>query len=68
MDSGIIWQNYKHGSGRKHMLIKAVDWEWATEKTLKQVRKVKFVKEKNRRLRFLDVEECQRLIEYCASY
>jgi site-specific recombinase XerD len=41
----------------KHMFTRAVDWNMASDDMLKQVRKVKFVKEKNRRLRFLDVDE-----------
>lgn len=52
----------------KHMMTKAVDWNMASEDMLKQVRKVKFVKERNRRLRFLDVEECQRLIGCCSPH
>mgnify|MGYP000106101919 FL=1 len=52
----------------KHMMTKAVDWNMASEDMLKQVRKVKFVKERNRRLRFLDVEECQRLIRCCSPH
>ncbi len=49
----------------KHMVLKAVDWNMASDEKLKQVRKVKFLKENNKRLRFLTVEECQRLIECC---
>ncbi len=52
----------------KHMMTKAVDWNMASEDMLKQVRKVKFVKERNRRLRFLDVEECQRLVDCCTPH
>jgi integrase len=52
----------------KHMMTKAVDWNMASEDMLKQVRKVKFVKERNRRLRFLDVEECQRLVDCCSPH
>ncbi len=52
----------------KHMINKGTDWEMATEETLKQVRKVKLLKENNTRLRFLTVEECQTLIDYCASH
>ncbi len=52
----------------KHMFTKAVDWNMASEEALKQVRKVKFLKENNKRLRYLDVEECQRLIESCAEH
>ena len=52
----------------KHMLTKAVDWDMASEETLKQVRKVKFLKEDNKRLKFLDVNECQRLISCCSKH
>ena len=52
----------------KHMFTKAVDWNMASEGTLKQVRKVKFLKENNKRLRYLDVEECQRLIGICPDH
>ena len=52
----------------KHMLTKAVDWDIATEETLKQVRQVKFSKENNRKLRFLNVDECQRLIDCCLPH
>lgn len=52
----------------KQMLTKAVDWDWATEETLKQVRKVKFMKENNRKLRFLNTDECQRLIDCCPHH
>jgi integrase len=52
----------------KHMLTKAVDWNMANEETLKRVRKVKFLKENNIRLRFLNVDECKRLIECCPKH
>lgn len=52
----------------KNMYTKAVDWEMASEATLKQVRKVKFFKENNQIVRFLDVEECQRLVESCSEH
>lgn len=52
----------------KHMMTKAVDWKMASEETLKQVRKVKFQKENNRKLRFLTIEECQRLIDCCSPH
>ncbi|MBT3878181.1 MAG: site-specific integrase [Candidatus Scalindua sp.] len=52
----------------KHMFTKAVDWDMASEETLKQVRKVKFLKEYNKRLRYLDVEGCQTLIDCCAPH
>ncbi len=50
------------------MINKGTDWGMATEETLKQVRKVKLLKENNTRLRFLTVEKCQTLIDYCAPH
>jgi len=52
----------------KHMLTKAVDWNMANEETLKRVRKVKFLKENNKRLRFLNADECKRLIWCCPKH
>jgi len=52
----------------KHMFTKAVEWEMVEEATLKRVRKVKFLEENNRRLRFLSIEECQALINACDSH
>ncbi len=40
----------------------------ASEETLKQVRKVKLCKLNNKRLRFLTVEQCQKLIECCQPH
>jgi integrase len=47
----------------KHMFTKAVDWEMVEEEALKRVRKVKQLRENNRRLRFLSQEEMLRLVE-----
>ena len=52
----------------KHMFTKAVEWEMVEEDVLKRVRKVKQLKENNRRLRYLSVEECQALLEGCDAY
>ena len=52
----------------KHLIRKGVDWNMATEETLKHVRKVEFEKADNKRLRFLTIEECQRLLECCAPH
>jgi integrase len=52
----------------KHMITKAVDWDMASEDTLRRIRKVKNLAESNKRIRFLNVNECQRLIECCASH
>lgn len=52
----------------KHMIAKAVDWDMATEETLKNVRKVKKLKENNKRLRYLNIEEIPILLECCTSH
>jgi integrase len=52
----------------KHMINKGVQWEMASEVTLKKVRNVKLLEENNRRLRFLTVEECQTLIDCCSVH
>ena len=49
----------------KHMVNKGTQWEMAGDGALKQVRNVKLLPENNRRLRFLSIQECQRLIECC---
>jgi len=52
----------------KHMISKGVQWDMASENTLKQVRNAKLLEENNRRLRFLNVDECQTLINSCAMH
>jgi integrase len=52
----------------KHIIKKGNDWGKASDETLKQVCKVKKKLEENTRLRFLNVEECQTLIDCCASH
>ncbi len=52
----------------KHMINKGTDWGMATEDTLKRLYKVKQLKEENTRLRFLNIEECQTLIDCCAEH
>lgn len=49
----------------KHMITKAVEWEFVEESILKKIRKVKQLEENNGRLSLLTQEECQRLIECC---
>jgi integrase len=51
-----------------HMFTKAVEWEMVEEETLKRIRKVKFLPENNKRLRFLSKEECQALISVCDAH
>lgn len=52
----------------KHMFTKAAEWEMVDESVLKRVRTVKLLPENNRRLRFLNKEECQSLVSVCPSY
>ncbi len=50
------------------MINKGVKWKMASKKSLEEVREVKKKIEENTRLRFLTVEECQMLIDCCASH
>lgn len=51
-----------------HMISKACDWEMCSADVLKRIRKVKHIKENNRRLRYLSKEECQNLINACEPH
>jgi len=51
----------------KHMFTKAVEWGMVEETIGKRVHKVKLLKEKNKRLRFLSKEECQELLSECSD-
>ncbi|OQY99969.1 MAG: hypothetical protein B6D35_08025 [Candidatus Brocadia sp. UTAMX2] len=51
-----------------HMFTKAVEWDMVEDETLKRIRKVKLLPENNRRLRYLSIEECQKLIDSCDSH
>jgi integrase len=52
----------------KHMFTKAVEWDMVEEEVLKHVRRVKFLEENNRRLRYLSKGKCQELINNCESH
>ncbi|MHB8137978.1 MAG: tyrosine-type recombinase/integrase [Smithellaceae bacterium] len=52
----------------KHMFTKATDWNMVEDETLKRVRKAKLLEENNRRLRYLNKEECQTLINACKDH
>jgi integrase len=52
----------------KHMFTKASEWEMVEEAVLKRIRRVKFLPENNRRLRYLSREECQELINACNTH
>jgi integrase len=55
----------RHIATLKHMFTKATDWNMVEDETLKRVRKVKLLEENNRRLRYLNKDECQALINVC---
>ncbi len=46
----------------KHMFSKSVEWDMVEEETLKRVRKARLLQENNRRLRYLNRDECLGLI------
>ncbi len=52
----------------KHVVKEGVQWKMASKDTLAEVRDVELLKENNKRLRFLTIEECQTLIECCADH
>ncbi len=58
----------RHLATLKHMFTKAVEWEMAGEEAYKHVRRVKLLKENNRRLRYLSAEECAALVDACLPH
>ena len=52
----------------KAMFTKAYEWDMITEENLKRLRRVKFLKGENKRLRYLSVEESERLLSNCEPY
>lgn len=52
----------------KHMFTKAVEWEMVEDSILKHMKRVKFLPENNRRLRYLSGEECQKLLGCCDAH
>lgn len=52
----------------KHMFSKAVEWDMVEEETLKRVRKAKLLPENNRRLRYLNSNECLNLTNACDAH
>jgi len=51
----------------KHMMTKADEWKWISEGTLKESRKIKMLKENNKRLRYLTEDEYSRLLVACGK-
>jgi integrase len=74
LQTDLINKGYKPASNNKilnilkHMFSKAVEWEMVEENILKRIRKVKPLKNENKRLRYLSKEECQILINTCESH
>lgn len=58
----------RHIETLKHMFTKAVEWELVDDVVLKRVRRVKLLKENNRRLRFLSREESAALVAACEAH
>ena len=58
----------RHLATIKHMFTKAAQWELVDEGILKKIRKVKQLKENNKRLRYLSKEECKALIGACKPH
>lgn len=52
----------------KHMFSKAVEWDMVEEETLKRIRKARLLQENNRRLRYLNRDECLDLINACNAH
>ncbi len=52
----------------KHMFRKACEWGLCSGEKLKEIRNVKFLRENNQRVRYLQTEECQKLINVCDKY
>lgn len=53
----------RHLATLKHMFAKAVDWEWTDKEILEKVRRVKLMKEHNKRVKYLTAEQSRELIE-----
>lgn len=58
----------RHTACIKHMFTKAVQWDMVEEFTLKKVRQVKQLEERNRRLRYLLEDESKNLIDKCDQH
>jgi integrase len=52
----------------RHMITQGQKWEMVDEESAKRIKSVKLLKEDNKRLRFLTLEECQRLIGCCQEH
>ncbi len=74
LQSYFIKQQYSTATCNRYISIlkasmtKAYEWELISEKKLKSIRKVKPLKGENKRLRYLNSEEIQRLLDVCDKH
>ncbi len=74
LQTDLINKRYKASSNNKvlnvlkAMVAKAVEWEMVEEAVLKRIRKVKSMRDEEKRLRYLSVEECPVLISACEPH
>lgn len=74
LQTDLINKNYKPASNNKitnilkHMLSKAVEWEMVDADVLKRIRKVKPLRDDNRRLRYLSNDDIQGLLKHCHGH
>jgi len=74
LQTDLITKEYKPASNNKitnivkHVFNKAVDWDMVESEVLKRIRKVKPLRDNNKRLRYLSKEECNILIQLCDSH
>ena len=52
----------------KHMITKGKEWKLVSTETANEIKGIKRLKENNRRLRFLTIEECQTLTDCCQEH
>jgi integrase len=71
LQTDLIEKGYKPASNNKitnivkHMFNKAVEWDMVESEVLKRIRRVKPLRDDNRRFRYLSKEECNVLISAC---
>ena len=74
LQSYFLKQDYAKATCNKYISIlkasmtKACDWQFISEQRLKSIRAVKLLRGENKRLRYLSIEEIQRLLQACDSH
>ncbi len=74
LQTDLINKEYKASSNNKvlnvlkAMFAKAVEWEMVEEAVLKRIRKVKPMRDEEKRLRYLSIEECPILVSACEPH